>query len=227
METISLNVKTRSLMGKKAAALRAASLVPGVIYGHGSDNQFVEVPAVTFDKIFAKAGESSLVDLAVDDKAPFKVLIHDVQRDPVTSTVSHVDFYQVKMTEKLTAHIPLVLTGESKAVKESGGVIVKTLDSVTVECLPQDLVHEILVDISKLENFDDAIHIEDLAVPQGIEIKSEGNEMIVTVKAPRTEEEVAADLATPASEASVEAVEVEKKGKKEEESAEAAPEEQK
>ena len=222
MEKLSLTVATRTVLGKKVQALRVASIVPAIIYGHGVENRYVQVPIIPFEKLFTKAGESSLIDLVVDSGASLKVLIHDVQRDPVTSTINHVDFYQVKMTEKLTAHIPIVHVGESRAVKELGGVLVKTLDHINVECLPQDLPHELTVDLTTLEQFDDAIRVSDIPIPAGVTVKSDPQEMVLTVKAPRTEEEVKADLATPATE-NIEAVEVaEKKGKEKEE--EVAPE---
>ncbi len=216
MEAIQLTATARTVTGKKVRDLRNASLVPGVVYGHGFENKNVAVSLVPFEKVLAKAGESTLVDLVVDDATPFKVLIHEVQRDPVTSVPRHVDFFHVSMTEKLSTHIPIVFIGESKAVKELGGTLVKTLDAVAVECLPQDLVHELSVDLASLENFDDALRVADLKVPAGIEITSDPEEMIVTVKAPRTEEEIAADE-TVTAEVKVEDVEVEKKGKKEEE----------
>lgn len=212
MEIVSLNVQSRTATGKKVAGLRAQGFVPGVIYGHGFENRSVSAEAIPFDKILKKAGTSSLVDLSIDGAAPIKVLIHDVQRNPVTNQVGHIDFYHVKMTEKLSAQVPLVLIGESKAVKEAGAILVKTLDRVTVECLPQDLVHELTVDISTLDNFDDAIHVSDIVVPHGITIEADASEVVVTVKAPRTEAEMEADLATPATE-NVAEVAVEKKGK--------------
>lgn len=223
MEAIQLAATVRTVTGKKVSELRDQSMVPAVVYGHGFENKNVTVELVPFEKVFSKAGESTLVDLSIDNEAPFKVLIHEVQRDAISGAPKHVDFFHVSMTEKLTTHIPLSLVGESKAVKELGGTLVKILDAVEVECLPQDLVSEIEVNLSALENFEDAIRVSDLTVPKGIEIKAEPEEMIVTVQAPRTEAEIAADETAPA--ASVENVEVEKKGKKDEEgAAEAAKE---
>ena len=124
----------------------------------------------------------------------FKVLINDIQRHPLSGQIIHIDFYKVKMTEKLTTDIPLVFVGESKAVKELGGILVKTLDHVKVECLPQDLVHELTVDLSSINTFDDAIHVSDLSLPSGLKVLTHGEEAIARVQPPRTEEEFKADL---------------------------------
>ena len=211
--TYSLQVATRTLVGKKNKLLRGQGLIPGVVYGHGETNRSVEIKKVPFEKLFQSAGESSLVDLNIDEDASLKVLIHDIQRHPVTGQIIHVDFYQVKMTEKLTADVPLVFIGEAKAVKELGGVLVKTLDHVKVECLPQDLVHELKVNLSSLETFDDAIHVKDIVVPTGINVLSSIDDMVVSVQPPRTEEEAKIEGAEAPVDVSEVEVEKEKKDK--------------
>ena len=215
MKNLELSAETRTIRGKKLQNLRENFLIPGIVYGHGFTNRLVTVNSVAFSKLFAEAGESTLVNLRIDKTAPIQVLIHDIQRDPVTSQISHIDFFQVKMTEKLTAHVLIVFDGETKAVKELGGTLVKALDHLTVECLPADLVHELHADLTKLEKFGDSITVADIKVPAGLTIKNEMTDMVATVKAPKTEEELAAELAAPVS-ADVTAVEVEKKGKTEE-----------
>lgn len=217
-----LNATERVIKGKKTERLREAGDVPAVVYGHGEKNHIISVAKNVLNKTVSVVGESSLIDLVIDNAEPLKVLIHDVQRDPVTNSIIHVDFYAVKMTEKLTTEVPLVFQGEAKAVKELGGVLVKAIDKLKVECLPQDLVHEIVVDLSALNTFDDAIHVEDIKAPAGITIVSHLEDMVASVKPPRSEEEIKAEEAAEAP--SVEAVEVEKKGKKEEASETAAGE---
>lgn len=211
--TYSLQVAARTLAGKKNKLLRDHGLIPGVVYGHGETNRLVEVKRALFEKLFQSAGESSLVDLSIDGTPSLKVLIHDVQNHPVNGQIIHIDFYQVKMTEKLTADVPLVFVGEPKAVKELGGILVKTLDHVKVECLPQDLVHELKVDLSSLETFDDTIHVKDIVVPSEINVLSSADDMVVSIQPPRAEEEIkVAEAEKPADVSEVE-VEKEKKGK--------------
>ncbi len=219
MDKQTLNAISRTVVGKKTEALRAEGNIPAVVYGHGETNRNITLSRSIFEKVLQKAGESSLLDLVVDSGTPLSVLIQDVQRDPLTGSPLHVDFYLVNMTEKLTTEIPLVYIGESPAVKSLGGILVKTLDHLKVECLPQDLVPEITVDLGVLNTFEDAIHVKDLAIPNGITSLIPLDEAVVRVQPPRDEEVVTA--AAPTAE-DVAKVEVAKKGKKEEEG-DAAP----
>jgi len=215
METITLKATKRTATGKAVDHLRKTSLVPAVIYGHGVENTNLELEAGPLLKIIRQAGSSSLVDLVINDAAPVKVLIHSVQRHPTRSDILHVDFYQVRMTEKLETDIELNLVGESAAVKESGGILVRALDKVKVSCLPGDLVHSIDVDISALKTFEDRIRVSDIVAPKGITIMENPEEIVATVNQPRSEAELAS--LNEEVKVDVEAVEVEKKGKTDEE----------
>ena len=192
MQTFSLQASTRSATGKRAHTIIRNRRIPAVLYGHGIKNQNLELDPVAFQKLLRDAGTSSLVDLQVGDGAAVKVLIHDVQRHPTKSDVIHVDFYQVKMTEKLQTEIELEVAGESPAVKEQGGILVRALDKLKVECLPADLVPSITVDISALKTFEDRIRVSDLNIPKGITILDHQDEIVATVTPPRSEEEIAA-----------------------------------
>jgi len=129
------------------------------------------------------------VDLVIDEEKPIKVLIQDFQLHPLTNKFIHVDLRQVKMTEKLKASIKLSFFGESPAVKNLGGMMVKNLLEVHVECLPQDLVGEIKVDISPLKELGNAIHIKDLVVSPGIKILAHDEDVVASVTAVVVEEE--------------------------------------
>lgn len=188
--TLSLNVKIRTVTGGKVNGLRHQGQIPAVVYGHGLKNQNITVAALEFNKLFKEAGESSLVDLKIDDKKPIQVLIHDLQYDPVKHVIRHIDFYQVNVTEKIIAEVKLKFIGESPAVKEQGGVLVTPITKVKIECLPKDLIHELEVDISSLKTFDDTIRIKDLIIPAGIKILAAVDQAVVLVEAPRSEEEI-------------------------------------
>lgn len=221
MQRILLEAKRRELKGKASARLRKSHLIPAVLYGHHVTPVSLAVDERDFARLYPKVGESTLVDLAVEGNQPVRVLIHDIQDHPVTGQPIHVDFYQVRMDEKITAEIPLAFKGESAAVKELGGVLVKNLDRLKVSCLPGDLVAEIPVDTTTLKTFNDAIRIRDLALPKGLEILEKKELVIATAIPPRSEEELKALEEKP--EESVEAVEkVEKKEKEEEAVPEAA-----
>lgn len=212
--TLSLNVKTRKVVGKGVKNLRKQGFLPAVVYGKGVEPQNLSVEATPFTKLYKEAGESTLIDMKVDEAAPVKVLIQEVQTDPLTGNLSHVDFRQINMSEKIRAEVVLKFIGEAPAIKELGGTLVKSIDSIEIECLPADLVHEIDVDVSALKTFEDAIQIKDLKIPAGIKVLDDVNATIVTAEAPLTEEELKAELETPITE-NVEQVQVVEKEKKE------------
>ncbi|MBU1952233.1 50S ribosomal protein L25 [Patescibacteria group bacterium] len=192
MDTLSLSAKTRTLKRKKVKQLREQNILPANIYGPQIKTQSLEVDSSLFNKIFEQAGQSTLVDLKVDGKDVTKVLVQDVQFDPETNFPIHVDFRQINMKEKVVTDVLLKFVGESLAVKEKGGILVKNLDEVKIECLPSDLIHELEVDISSLKDFDTVIHVEDLKVPENITILDKPEQTITLVEAPRTEEELKA-----------------------------------
>ncbi len=190
MADLVLQAKLRNLQNKPKK-LRREEMVPAVLYGHKVKNIFLMVNYKQFQKIFQEAGESSLIDLVIEkEKKPQKVLIKEVQRDPVSEEFLHVDFYKVKMTEKIIATVPLEFKGVSRAVKDMDGVLVKNLDEVEVSCLPQDLPHSIPVSISSLKTFDDVIYVKDLDIPENVELLAHPEDVIVSVTPPRSEKEL-------------------------------------
>ncbi|MFA5021568.1 MAG: 50S ribosomal protein L25 [Patescibacteria group bacterium] len=189
--TLTLNVKTRVQKAKAVAQLRKADKIPAVLYGHKIKPLNLSIAYSDFEKLYRQAGESTLVDLIVDDGKPVKVLIQDYQLEPKTNRFIHVDFHQVRMDEKIHTEIGLKFIGEAPVIKEKGGMMVTNIHAVEVTCLPQDLVHEIEVNISGLKTFDDAIHVADIIVPKGITILNVPNDVVVLIQAPRTEKELA------------------------------------
>ncbi len=213
METIVLNATTRTVYGKAVESLRKQKRIPAVIYGAGT-NQSISVEYVPFEKAFRSCGEATLIDLTVDAGKPIKVLIHEVQREPIRSKFLHIDFYQVNMDKKLTVNIPIVFVGEARAVKELGGIFVKQINEVEVRCLPSDLVSEIRVDISSLATFDDVLRFSDIQLSKGIELLDDSSTIIASVMPPVSEAELAA--MEQQQTADVSKIEVVGKGKKEE-----------
>lgn len=190
-QTLSLNAKTRLEIGKKVSQIRTAGKIPAVLYGHKIKPQSLMVDYSAFQKAFTTGGESTLVDLTIDDQKPVKVLIQDYQLDPLTNQFVHVDFHQVRMDEKLHTEIELKFINESPAVKGLGGILVTNIHALAVTCLPQDLVHAIEVDLSALKSFSDVIHVSDIKVPAGITVLTPTHEVTVLVQPPRSEKEMA------------------------------------
>lgn len=173
-----------------AKIIRRSQTLPAVLYGHGIENRLIQIDSLAFQRVFQAAGQTSLIELTIDNQL-HTVLIRDVQHHPVKDTPLHVDFYQVRLDEAIQARVPLLFTGESKAIKDLGGVLIRNIDEVEVEALAQDLPHVIEVDISKLREFNQAIHVADLALPHGVKVLHESAEVVALVQAPRTEEELA------------------------------------
>ncbi len=187
----------------------SAEYIPAVVYGKGIESQSLKLKKIDFEKAFSLAGESNLISLDFGN-GEVKVLVKDIQRNVLKHTFSHVDFYQVNMKEKINAVIPLHFIGESKAVKELGGMLMRNLNEIEVECLPSDLVDHIDVDISVIENFDVMIQVKDLPIPNDLKIlNNNSDDVVVSVMEPKAQVE---------EEKPIEAkTEEEKDGKKEEE----------
>lgn len=202
METYTIDAQTRTVVGKKVKQIRRQGLIPGIIYGKGFEARRVSVDCRTFKKTYAKSGESSLVDLALDGGAAVKVLIQDVQYGPLTDEPIHIDFRQVNMNEKLEVQVALRFVGESLAVKALGAILVKSMDHLTIRCLPAHLVHEFDIDISRLAAFGDTIKVKDIVMPAGVEMLANENDVIALVTEPISEAEFDALNAKPEADVS-------------------------
>lgn len=219
MKNIILKVELRQILGNKTRALRRAGVIPAVLYGKGIASQNIAVNARDFERAYKQAGESTLVDLKVGDAASVKALIQDVAKHHLTLKPIHADFYQVSMTEKLTASVPLKFTGEAPAIKELGGMLVKNLQEIKVECLPRDLAHEIEVNISCLKTFSDVITVGNITLPSGMRALNKPDDVVALAQAPRQEEEAVA-VASVDEKSKIEGIKVvaeEKKAEKEKE----------
>jgi large subunit ribosomal protein L25 len=207
-----LAAATRTVTGKQVKQLRTQGLLPAVVYGHNQASLSLTVPEKEFGKLFREVGSTTLIDLAVDGGKATKVLVHAVHKDPRRGHAIHVDFYLVNLKEKLHTAIPLVFEGVADAVDVLGGNLITVKDEVQVECLPQDLVQEITVDISVLKTFDDVIRISDITVPAGITITDDLEETVLSISAPRSEEEIAALDEAPVGTAAAEVASETKSG---------------
>lgn len=195
---LELKAEPRTIVGKKVSGLRKTGFIPAILYGHGKKPASVAVGAGEFDKIFKVAGETTLLSLSLDGKK-HNVFIHALDRDSLSGQIIHVDFFEVKMDEKIKTNVPFIFVGESPAVKADGGVLVRAMQEVEIEALPQDLPKEISVDISVLKTFEDKIHIKDLALKGSVKILANPEETIALVAPPRSDKEIE-DLATKPAE---------------------------
>lgn len=179
-----------------ARRLRAQAQVPGVLYGDHIASRTFAIPAKEIPKLRKAGGSSGLIDVQLaGDQAPVKAIVQHVDRDPVSGKYEHIDLYQVRMDRKLHTEVSLEFIGESAAVKDLGGVLVKQHSMLAIECLPKDLVNHLEVAIGSLKTFQDTIRVRDLALPEGVVTHFLADEIIVAVSAPRSEEEMKAELA--------------------------------
>ena len=208
---IKLLAKIREKVGKETRKIREEGLVPAILYGPKVENILLEVDLKEFEKVYQEAGGSSLIELEVEGKK-YSVLIHAVEIDYLTRQPIHIDFYQPRLDEEIEADVPLVFFGEAPAVKDLGGTLVRNIHQVEVKALPQNLPHEIKIEISVLKTFEDAILIKDLPLPQGVKTLKDPEETIAYVAQPeKVEEELAGEI-----EEKVEDVEQTKEKKNEE-----------
>ena len=190
-ETPKLEVRPRTVLGKKVGALRREGRLPGVIFGGHADSTPVETNTSTFQKGYRRWGQTTLLSLTGLDGGEVPVLVHDVSREPRTGSLLHVDFARVSLTEKTHAVVPLHFTGESPAVRTHGGVMVHALSEVRIEAFPQDIPHQVDVDLAKIEQIEDTLYVRDLVVDSSkIEILNDGDQVVAKAVAPRAEEEV-------------------------------------
>lgn len=190
MKTLVISAQLRGLKEKKSNEVRNQGNIPGIVYGYKKENQKIMINGVDFKKVFKQAGESTLINLNIDGTDFGKIVINDFQTDPVTGKIIHFDLYQVRMDKKIIAKVPINFIGESLAVKSKGGVLVKSHDIFEIKCLPEDLIHDIEVDLSVLDNIDDIIRVKDLKVSDKIEVISDLEVVVITVAAPRTKKEL-------------------------------------
>lgn len=217
---ITLEAEKRIILGKSVKALRRRGLLPAVVYGGKIKTESITVPVKSFKKVFKEAGESTLVSLMLDGK-PLNVLIHDVMVDPLTEVPLHADFLAVQMDKELRTKVPLEFMGESPAVKNEAGVLVKVMHEVEIAALPKDLPHQIDVNLSKLENLNDRLSLRDIKAPPGVKFAVDLDEVVVLVEPPRSEDELKA-LETAEPTATVEVMTEQETKKKAEEEAKAA-----
>lgn len=218
---LTLKSKLRTEVGRDAQELRKIGFVPAVLYGPGIGNKNLAVDTKEFVKLFRQSGKSSLISLAVEgEKSNFMVLINDIDTDPVTGNVIHADLYQPDLTKEIEAEVPLVFEGESLAVKDLGGTLVKNISNITVKALPADLPREIKVDISRLNTFEDVILVKDLVIGGKVELLKNPDE-IVALAAPV--QKVEEELEKPIEEKVEDVAKVEKKEKDVVTEEEAAP----
>ncbi|CAN5592148.1 hypothetical protein BH23CHL7_BH23CHL7_19970 [soil metagenome] len=190
-----LTTQPRSVAGKSVKHLREGGVLPAVVYGRGYDSTMIQLDVREFDLLRRKTGRNALVDLSLDGGKATPVLLQNVQEHPVSRRPLHADFLVVAMTEEMTVDVTIAPVGTSNAVDKLGGVLLLMRESVQARALPDNLPSSLELDISRLETFDEVLHVSDLQVPADVTVITDPGETLARVQAPRVEE-----VAVPAAE---------------------------
>lgn len=189
-QKITLTGQDRTVLGKAVRRLRAEGNAPANVYGPDIKSRSVTVNLKDFKKVYKVAEETGIVYLKVD-KDELPVLIKNVQLHPLSHSVLHVDFRKINLQQKIETQVPINVAGVAPAVAQKGGVLLTQTDEVTIESLPQDIPHEISVDVSSLNEIGDEIKIANLTKDPKYEIKDDPEKIVVQVIAHKEESLVA------------------------------------
>ena len=204
MEQIELQATSREILGKKVRFLRRQGIIPVHLFGHNVESAALQCDAAQFHRVLAQAGKTRLINLKLDKaKKPKNVVIREVQKDPRTGELLHADFYQVTMAEKIKVEVPIVLVGEAPALKSKENTLLQELNSLTIECLPDQIPSNVEVDLSSLTEAEQAVRVKDVVFDEEIAVLNDPELVMVKISLrPREKvEEIVAEEAAEAPEA--------------------------
>jgi large subunit ribosomal protein L25 len=184
-----LKVAPRDVLGKKVKALRRQGVTPANIYGSHVDSQSIQLSTEELRHVIKTAGRNDIVYLRLDGDDPRPTFIRDVQQNPITDAILHVDFLQISLREKVKADVPIHLVGLAPAVDTYQGILMHGLDHVSVEALPTEMPSFIEVDVSSLEELNQTLQVSDVPVPDGVTILTDVEQVIAKVAPPAVEPE--------------------------------------
>jgi len=194
MEQIELRVTTRETLGKKVRFLRRQGITPTHLYGHDVESVALQCDTPQLQQVLAQAGKTRLISLRLDKaKNPRNVMVREIQRDAQTSELLHVDFYQVRMAEKIKVEVPIVLVGETPALKLKENMLLHDLNSLSIECLPGKVPTNVEVDLSFLTEAEQVIRVEDITLDEEITVLSDPGLVVARISSrpvEKVEEEV-------------------------------------
>ena len=190
MEPIELQTTSRETLGKKVRFLRRQGITPVHLFGHDVESLALQCDTAQLQRVLAQAGKTRLVSLQLDQgKKPRNVLIREIQREPQSGELLHIDFYQVRAEEKTRVEVPIVLVGEAPALKLKENMVAQELNSLTVECLPTDIPASVEVDVSSLAEVDQAIRVKDIALGEEVTVLNDPDLVAVKISFRHIEKE--------------------------------------
>ena len=182
MEQIELQATSREILGKKVRFLRRQGITPVHLFGHNVESVALQCETAQLQQVLAQAGKTRLISLKLDKgKRPRNVVVREIQKDPQTSELLHIDFYQVRMAEKIKVEVPIVLVGEAPALKSKENMLEQELNNLTVECLPDRIPDSVKLDLSSLNETEQAIKVKDIILGEGITVFDDPEHTVVKI----------------------------------------------
>ncbi len=196
-EKLKLKAQIRSLFGRKVKKLRATGIIPANIYGTNFKSQSISVDLKSFTRVYKVAKKTGIIYISLENQE-LPVLIEDIQKNPTDNSIQHIVFRKIDLTKKIEKSVPIKIIGESRAVKELGGVLLTQLNSLTVEALPNDIPDFIEIDISSLKEIGQEIKVANIPTKDNYIIKNPSDRVIVSVIAHKEESTKPETTTTPA-----------------------------
>ena len=182
MGQIELQATNREILGKKVRFLRRQGITPVHLFGHDVESAALQCDAAQLQRVLAQAGKTRLINLKLDKaKGPRNVVVREIHRDPLTGELLHVDFYQVRMAEKIKVEVPIVLIGEALALKSKENMLLQELNILTIECLPDQIPASVELDLSSLTEAGQAIQVKDIMMGEGIAVLNDPEHVVVKI----------------------------------------------
>lgn len=196
-QQIEISAQQRTITGKKVSQLRRSGIIPAVVYGHHKAATNIQVDERALHQTLMRAGMNRLINIQMGAEGVM-ALVRDIQREPISQRVVHVDFLAVAMDEPITSNVPIHLEGTAPAL-DHGGMLLQSLSEIEIRALPADLIAAVTVNVNVLKDFEAAIHVRDIQVPQRVEVLTDGDELVAKVMPPLVETEEVVTEEAPAT----------------------------
>ena len=193
-QAIKLELTPRELLGKKVSQLRRAGIIPVHLYGPGIESRSLQCEGPRLIQVLAQAGANTPISVTIQgEKGNQLAFAREIQWDPRRDDLLHVDLLVAEATRRVSAQVPIVLTGESPGARAAGGTIMQQLRQLDVEALPLEMPGQAEVDLANLTEPDGVIRVSDISLPSNVIVLTDPEELVVRIESSRVEEEGAVE----------------------------------
>ncbi len=198
MKQAELLATNREILGKKVRFLRRQGITPAHLFGHNIESVALQCDTAQLRRVLAWAGQTNLINIKLDKtRKPRSVVVREVQREPLTGELIHVDFYQVSMAEKIRVEVPIVSIGEAPALKLKENFVLQELNSLSIECLPGEILNRVDIDLTSLTEVGQAIHVKDITLDKEGTILNNPEQLVVKISVRHIEKLVEEEVEAP------------------------------